>query len=69
MKKIIGLSMIMIAFLSCVHRHDSLVEQDSLVDLTCPVSNQDLDTLFNGIDYVLLRHGKDNNGHYCFSYF
>lgn len=66
MKKIIGLSMIMIAFLSCVHRQDSFVEQDSLVDLTCPVSNQDLDTLFNGIDYVLLRHGKDNNGHYCF---
>ena len=62
MKKLIGLLLIMVAFLSCVH------QQESLVDLTCPVSNQDMDTLFNGIDYVLLRHGKDTNNIYCFTF-
>ena len=67
--KIIGLSLVMFAFITCVHRQDSPVEQDSLVDLTCPVSNQDMDTLFNGIDYFFLRHGYDTNELvYCFNF-
>lgn len=63
MKIKIILAMVMFAFLSCDY------QQESLDNVTCPVSNQDVDMLFNGINMAIFRHSNDtNNLVYCFKF-
>lgn len=63
MKIKIILAVVMFSFSSCVY------QQEPLVNATCPVSDQDVDRLFNGIVMAIFRHSNDtNNLVYCFKF-
>lgn len=62
-KMSLGLIMVLFAFLSCTHR------QEAVRDVTCTTLDQDMDSLFKGIEMTIFRPSRDTiNLVYCFKF-